>query len=198
MSSIDSCVAVQDFFLGEVRDAMQDLRVEAAAETERYLVDLLTSFAVSARIQNLFEPLVSQLAKARNASGPERANRMRDLGDAAMFVCGFFPDSFERRGLDRSYVVAMGGHAYLVVSQATRRWGDASDGRVFVELGERFHELARVLDEVRERTALRTDAAVVRLYERFRDSGSPTLLRRLHRRGVHPQVPGGNEDPSLH
>ena len=46
---------------------------------------------------------------------------MRELGDAAMFVCGFFPDSFERRGLDRGYVVAMGGHAYLVVSQATRR-----------------------------------------------------------------------------
>lgn len=198
MSSIDSSVAVNEFFLSEVRDAMQDLRVETAAATERYLVDLLTSFSVSERIQNMFEPLVSQLAKARNASGPERANRMRDLGDTSLFVCGFFPDSFERRGLDRAYVVAMGGHAYLVVSEATRRWGDASDGSVFVELGERFHEIARVLDEVRERTALCTDAAVVRLYERFRESGSPALLRRLHRRGVHPQRARSGEDPSVH
>jgi len=198
MSSIDSSVPVQEYFLGEVRDAMQDLRVETAAATERYLVDLLTSFSVSERIQNMFEPLVSQLAKARNASGPERANRMRDLGDTSLFVCGFFPDSFERRGLDRAYVVAMGGHAYLVVSEATRRWGDSSDGSVFVELGERFHEIARVLDEVRERTALCTDAAVVRLYERFRESGSPALLRRLHRRGVHPQRARSDEDPSVH
>src|SRR5688500_9994184 len=30
MSSIDSCPAIQEFFLGEVRDAMQDLRVETA------------------------------------------------------------------------------------------------------------------------------------------------------------------------
>jgi hypothetical protein len=195
-SSIDSCEAVQDFFLGEVRDAMSDLRVETAAATEKYLVDLLTSFSVSARIQTLFEPLVTQLAKARNASGPERANRMRELGDVSLFVCGFFPDSFERRGLDRGYVVAMGGHAYLVVGEATRRLGDASDGHVFVELAERFHELARVLDEVRERTSLCTDAAVLRLYERFRESGSPTLLRRLHRRGVHPAR--DKADPSLH
>jgi len=198
MSSIDSCEAVQDFFLGEVRDAMQDLRVETAADTERYLVDLLTSFSVSSRIQNLFEPLVLQLAKARNASGPERANRMRELGDVSLFVCGFFPDSFERRGLDRGYVVALGGHAYLVVGEATRRVGDGSDGRVFVELSERFHELARVLDEVRERTALCTDAALVRLYERFCVSGSPSLLRRLHRRGVHPQTPGPGDDSKLH
>jgi hypothetical protein len=197
MSSIDSSVAVQEFFLGEVRDAMQDLRVETAAATERYLVDLLTSFSVSERIQQLFEPLVTQLAKARSSSGPERANRMRDLGDTSLFVCGFFPDSFERRGLDRGYVVAMGGHAYLVVSEATKRWGDTSDGSVFVELGERFHEIARVVDEVRERTALCTDAAVVRLYERFRESGSPALLKRLHRRGVHPLVKRDDE-PSLH
>ena len=71
-------------------------------------------------------------------------------------------------------------------------------GAGFVELGERFHELARVLDEVRERTALCTDAAVVRLYERFRESGSPALLRRLHRRGLHPQATPGKGDPSLH
>lgn len=182
---------------------MQDLRVETAAATERYLVDLLTSFSVSERIQQLFEPLVTQLAKARNASGPERANRMRDLGDTSLFVCGFFPDSFERRGLDRGYVVAMGGHAYLVVGEATKRWGDAAgpnyrDGSVFVELAARFHELARVLDEVRERTSLCTDAEVVRLYERFRQSGSPEVLRRLHRRGVHPQVSSDKDDPSLH
>lgn len=197
MSSIDSYEVVQDFFLGEVRDAMHDLRVETASATQSYLVNLLTSFSVSHRIQSLFEPLVMQLAKARSASGPERASRMRDLGDASLFVCGFFPDSFERRGLDRAYVVAMGGHAYLVVGEATRGLGDASDGRVFVELAERFHELARVLDEVRERTALCTDAAIVRLYERFMHSGSPTLLRRLHRRGVLP-ARGGNDGQNVH
>lgn len=194
MTSIDSESAVKTFFGGEVRDAMQDLRIETAEATEQYLVDLLSSFSVSARIQNLFEPLVTQLDKARNAVGPERAHRMRELGDVSLFVCGFFPDSFERRGIDRTYVVAMGGHAYLVVGEATREAGStlggSDHGRVFVELAERFHELARVLDEVRERTALSTDATVVRLYERFSESGSPTLLRRLRRRGINPQRGG--------
>jgi hypothetical protein len=200
MSSIDSGCAVRSFFGAEVRDAMQDLRIETAEATEQYLVELLSSFSVSGRIPNLFEPLVTQLQRARNASGPEHAQRMRDLGDVALFVCGFFPDSFERRGLDRTYVVAMGGHAYLVVGEATRGAGHllgdsgADYARVFMELAERFHELARVLDEVRERTALSTDATVVRLYERFRDSGSPALRRRLARRGINPH----RGDPGLH
>ena len=62
----------------------------------------------------------------------------------------------------------------------------------------RMVSIARVLDEVRERTSLCTDAAIVRLYERFNESGSPALLKRLHRRGVHPQVKRDDGEPSLH
>jgi hypothetical protein len=110
---------------------------------------------------------------------------MRDLGDVALFICGFFPDSFDRRGLTRTYVVGMGGRAYLVLGEAERRRSSMSE--VFAELAGRFHDMARVLDEVRERTALRTDGAMLRLYERWQRSGSPALADRLRRRGVHPQ-----------
>ena len=129
------------------------------------------------------------LQRAQQASGPERFSRMRELGDVALFICGFFPDSFDRRGLSRGYVVSMGGRAYLVLGraevQATR--DQPRRAEVFVELGGRFHDMARVLDEVRERTAMCTESEIVRLYERWMRSGSPALAHRLRRRGVHPQ-----------
>jgi hypothetical protein len=119
---------------------------------------------------------------------------MRELGDVALFICGFFPDSFDRRGLTRTYVVEMGGSAYLVLGQAARSRGARPD--VFVELADRFRDMAAVLDEVRERTTLCTDGAVLKLYERWRDTGSPAIARRLQRRGVHPHPPralGGDD-----
>ena len=190
---IDRSGDVHTFFVEHVERAMRALRVETARETQGYLVDLLITFSVSERIRSLSEPLAGLLAKALAASGPERLSRMRDLGDVALFICGFFPDSFDRRGLDRSYAVSMGGRAYLVLGHSVHDRSRMAE--VFVELGGRFHDMARVIDEVRERTAMCTEGEIVRLYERWTESGSPSLAQRLQRRGVHPRRTRGG---SLH
>jgi hypothetical protein len=186
MDGIQPFSNVRAFFVEHVTEAMRDLRVETRAETQGYLVNLLSGFSVSDGAQTLSEPLAILLNRAANATGADRLARLRELGDAALFSCGFFPDSFDRRGLSRPYVVAMGGRAYLVVAKAARGHAPAE---VFVELGGRFHDMARVLDEVRERTALCTDREIVSLYERWCRSGSPSLAKRLHRRGVQPERP---------
>ena len=186
MDGIQSFSNVRTFFVEHVTEAMRDLRVETRAETQGYLVNLLSDFSVSEGAQALGEPLALLLHRALEAQGPDKLARLRELGDAALFLCGFFPDSFDRRGISRTYVVGMGGHAYLVVGQATRAQAPAE---VFVELGGRFHDMARVLDEVRERTAMCNDREIVKLYERWRRSGSPALANRLMRRGVQPQRP---------
>jgi hypothetical protein len=190
MTAVESCEAVQEFFGDEVRGAMRELRVQTASETEQYLVDLLSGFTVSERTHILSEPLFDLLQRARAAQGAaDQARRLRDLGDAALFLSGFFPDSFERRGWTRDYVAAMGGQAYSRIGDVDVLRASQGARAVFIELARRFVELSQVLDEVRERTALCTDGAIVRLYERFRESGSPALLRRLRRRGVHPERP---------
>jgi hypothetical protein len=185
MTEIDRNADVHTFFVEHVEHAMRDLHVETGQATRGYLVDLLMTFSVSERIPSLSEPLAALLSRALSATGPERLARMRDLGDVSLFICGFFPDSFDRRGLDRAYAVSMGGRAYLVLGRAVHDRSRMAE--VFVELGGRFQDMARVIDEVRERTAMCTEGEIVRLYERWSESGSPSLAHRLQRRGVHPR-----------
>jgi len=111
---------------------------------------------------------------------------MRSLGDAALFVSGFLADSFTARGVTQTYVIAIGTRAYGEVSRA---WAShvpdsGPDTEVFIELADRFAAFSRVLDEVREQTAMCTDGELVRIYERWCMTRSPELSRRLHRRGV--------------
>jgi hypothetical protein len=192
MDEIDALTDVRTFFVEHVTGAMRDLRVETRAETQGYLVNLLSGFAVSGKTRSLSQPLARLLQRATRAQGAERLARLRDLGDVALFICGFFPDSFDRRGISRTYVVEMGGRAYLVIGKSPAAAHSGEPSEVFVELGGRFHDMARVLDEVRERTALCTDGEIVRLYERWHASGSPAIAERLQRRGVAPQKPRGN------
>ena len=182
MPGIEPAVSVREFFGEHVARALRDLRLETGPATEGYLVGLLSGYAVSEQIQVLAQPLVALLQRALEAQGAARPIRLRELGDAALFLSGFFPDSFERRGLDPSYAASMGGRAYLLAGSQDR---DGARRQVLSELARRFVEFARVLDEVRERTALSTDGAVLQLYEHWLRSGSPAVARRLARRGVH-------------
>jgi len=111
---------------------------------------------------------------------------MRSLGDAALFVSGFLADSFTARGVTQTYVIAIGTRAYGEVSRARASAVPDSgpDSGVFVELADRFAAFSRVLDEVREQTAMCTDGELVRIYERWSLTRSPELSRRLHRHGV--------------
>ena len=172
---------------------MKSLEVRTAEETQHYLVDLLAGYVADARLEQISTPFVEQLAKALNTSGPERANRMRSLGDSALFVSGFWADSFNTRGVTQPYVIAIGARAYGEVSRV--RAGvlpDAGPGsEVFVELAGRFEAFSRVLDEVREQTAMCTDGELIRIYERWCTTRSPELFRRLNRRGVSALSPRG-------
>jgi hypothetical protein len=182
MSGIEPAVSVREFFGEHVARALRDLRLETGPATEGYLVGLLSGYAVSEQIHVLAHPLVGLLQRAMEATGPDRQLRLRELGDAALFLSGFFPDSFERRGLDATYAATMGGRAYLLAGSQDR---DGARRLVLSELARRFVEFVRVLDEVREQTALSSDGAVLQLYERWLRSGSPAVARRLARRGVH-------------
>jgi hypothetical protein len=172
---------------------MKSLDVRTAEPIERYLVELLAGFTADARIPEMSTPFVEQLGKALSATGPERANRMRSLGDAALFVSGFWVDSFDARGVTQPYVIAIGTRAYGEVGRA--RAGSLPDAgphpEVFVELAGRFEAFSRVLDEVREQTALCTDGELIRIYERWCTTRSPALFRRLNRRGVSALQPRG-------
>jgi hypothetical protein len=186
MSGVEACTDVRGFFRDHVTEALRSLDVKTEQATEHYLVNLLAGFAVSDRIHEMATPFVELLGKALAVSGPERVNRMRSLGDSALFVSGFLSDSCDRRGITQPYVIAIGARAYGEVGRVRRV--ASSDGgpakEVFVELADRFEAFTRVLDEVREQTAMCTDGELVRLYERWCTTRSPKLFRRLHRRGV--------------
>ncbi len=193
MSEVEACTDVRTYFREQVSEALRNLEVRTAEPTEHYLVNLLAGYSVSDRIQDMSEPFVGQLAKALNSNGPTRTQRLRSLGDAALFVSGFLSDSCDRRGVTQVYVISIGARAYGEVGRLPATAAPAQPD-VFIELADRFAAFARVLDEVREQTAMCSDGDVLRLYERWLAKRSPRVLRRLHRRGVTPARSDGDSN----
>ncbi|MFW6067639.1 MAG: hypothetical protein ACOC97_04815 [Myxococcota bacterium] len=178
------------FFHERLRAAIERRRLQIGGTLQIYVVDLLERYAAT-EPDRAMRPLVEHLSEALEApTALDRLRRYREMGDSALCVCGLFHEHLTARGISRRYVVTMGGHAYHHAGRLAGGPGAGTRGTagVFDELAQRFDEIARVLDDVREETALRTPQDVVRLYERWRRTHSPVLAERLRRAGVYPQA----------
>ncbi|MCS6799967.1 MAG: hypothetical protein NZ898_15870, partial [Myxococcota bacterium] len=145
---------------------------------------LLTSMIRSDPNTVLGLPYGLWLVQAATEPSPSaRVRRLRELGDATLYGVGFFGAALEHRGVSRRYVLDIGRRAYRAAASGPVR-------PVLVELADAIGRFALVLDDVREQTALRTPQDIVRLYDRWRRTGSPLLAERLGREGVFPQRPG--------
>jgi hypothetical protein len=109
------------------------------------------------------------------------------MGDTALFAAGFFADSLSRKLVDLGYYRTMGGRAYARLSQEEDLAGIGND--VFSELAKRFIEFADLLSEVSEASRLTNNQSVLRLYERWLQTGSRRAAALLAQSGITPVPP---------
>jgi hypothetical protein len=183
-----------EFFRDQLARAMEHQRVSTSAFTEYYIVNLLAACIRGERLPRPeagFDetPLALLYARAALASRHERARLLRTMGDQALFVSGFFADSLSESTGSLRYYCDLGGHAYSRLAQEHDL--EASVGpSVFRELAGHFRRFVDVLNEVSETTRLNAPASIVRLYERWLQTGSLRAAALLAERGITPHPPG--------
>lgn len=199
----DSCsLAAGESLRGFFEDTVASAAARRGSATtdavRGYLAGLLSDFARPDTLvhDTLSRPLTLLLYEANSASGFERFERLRTLGDGVLYVAGFFRDHITHRGVELSYVNALGAQAYGGASQMLKRPVAQSSGAadtdqdIFGELSSNFQEFAELLFEIAEMFHTQavgvTPRGTVHLYERWLKTGSNVVVRALSERGIVP------------
>jgi hypothetical protein len=182
-----------EFFREQLEQAMDHQKVSTSQFTQFYLVNLLAG-GVRGQLppdEPGYDetPLAVLYVRAIHSSRRDRARILRAMGDTALFMSGFFADSLSGRLVDLDYYKAMGGFAYarLAHDEDPRVFGP----EVFSELSGRFTEFADLLSEISEKSQLATNKSVLRLYERWLQTGSRRVASLLAERGITPVTGDG-------
>lgn len=175
-----------EYFRGLVEYAVERRRVKPSVHTRFYLVHLLAGFVSTADPADGAlggEALGVRLARALQAGGAARRESLRQVGDASLFISGFFAESLSRRLVDVDYYIALGGRAYGSLGRAE----DEASAGVFAELAGRFVDFVDLLGEVSDQTAKHAgNTDLLRLYEKWLRTGSRRDGDRLAARGLIP------------
>lgn len=174
-----------ELFRELVEKAIARQGVSSSEMSSYYLVQLLEKFVFSEKLYGELEigkstPLAEMLLGALASKGRRRVDLFRFTGDVALFVSGFFSDSLQRKRVDLDYYVRMGGYAYARAALGS----DQEMGFVFSELSAKFARFVDVLCEVSEESSLAQEAGVLKLYEKWLQTGSRRSERLLRAEGI--------------
>jgi len=172
-----------EYFKELVDRALANQHVDAGELTSFYVVHLLSEFVLRAGERDS-EPLGPKLLAALESNGFRQRATLKQIGDASLFISGFFSDSLRRKLVDVDYYVAIGGHAYNALS----RQESDTFSPVFAELADKFGAFVDVLNEVSARTSCTSNTDLLRLYERWLRTGSRRSGQLLVERGVVPNA----------
>jgi len=196
---IDLSTDVRGFFSELVVAATEDHGIASNDATTAYVAALLADFAhPDGRCLTALErPFTLLLAEAMESVGHERFERLRAVGDGALYLRGFFSEHLETRGVALKYVSAVGARAYDGAATMLRRAHASEAGApdVFGELSSRFDAFVTLLSSVADRLVAQGTAGspggVLKLYERWLKTGSNDLAQALGAHGLMPQRGSG-------
>jgi hypothetical protein len=200
-SSFLTTTSVQEYFKDLLAGAIENQKAFLGEVTEFYLVDLLARFTDTEALytrgpggEHVEEPLAFILRRALEGTGEQKVQALRQLGDNSLYVAGFFGDSLASRLVDLGYYISMGGSAYGALANMVRvRRSGGVFAELYEELCRKFTTIVDLFSEMSERVAVSTNKGVVRIYERWIQTGSERLSRLLAEQGVIPALikPGG-------
>ena len=182
--------SIGELFKERVSTALRNQRVEANEMVEFYLVNLLVEFAKS---EVLFDrsvdikriPLALVWAKAMKATLQESIRLLKKIGDTSLYMSGYFYESIDQQMVNKGYFINMGENAYLKLSQRLARLQGSHDfSQLYRELSLLFSDLVEVLAEVSERSTVKTNKGLLKLYHRWFETQDERIARSLATRGV--------------
>ncbi|MBC7794692.1 MAG: hypothetical protein H7Z43_13390 [Clostridia bacterium] len=180
-----------EYFRTEVTSARDELGMELEELIEFYVVRLLCDYSrPETAPSNGNEALALMYKRALEAPIGERVQILKNLGDAALYVSGFFVEFIERQLVDLDYYIAMGGTAYGSLSELIggQRNGETF-GELYAKMAEKFTELVDLLNEVASKGAKAdalSDQQLLRMYDRWTRTGNVRIQRKLADVGLFP------------
>jgi len=186
---MDLSCSIEEFFRTEVDLALKERGLARGTMTEHYLVQLLAAYGAQPIEER---PLALRMMAALESTPRERRVQLRDIGDTSLYVSGFWADSLLRKPVDVDYYIDMGGSAYSELARGGTGWTGDPFGNVFGDLASNFAMFVEVLMMVSRRTARQSsNQDVLRLYQRWQETRSEWVGRRLAALGVVPPKDGG-------
>ena len=154
-----------------VHDAERDYGCQLDENMQSYLVFTLMRFARDQQLNS--KALAIDYLNSQRLPHNLRSEKLRDIGDQCLLVCGLYPQTAEKRQVGAAYYVDLGRSAYHHISTVTQQ----GIAELYHQLSESFILLMDLLQTIRQYSApaMQPIAAM----ELWQKTGSQAALKQV-------------------
>lgn len=148
--------SLQSYFYTQLQEFNKKSMEPLPNETIYYSSLVMDKFGASGNYFEVIEGKVREkvlgikFLEASNMTREERKRTLKDVGDTALLICGFFSESLNKKILDTKYYQDLGQRAYSHLNAEVPSAYDVPS--FFNLLSVRFDQLATVMNLVSEKT----------------------------------------------
>lgn len=155
-SSVSLESSLQSFFYSQLMEFNKKSSYPLPNEAIYYSSLVMDKFGSSGELFETSEGKVREkvlgvkLLESSNLSAKERTRQLKDIGDTALIVCGFFSDSLKKKIVDTKYYQEVGQIAYRQLNSVVPTAYDVPS--FFDGLSFNFDKITNVMSLVSEKT----------------------------------------------
>jgi hypothetical protein len=152
-------LSLQSYFYTELQEVNEKLLGPLSKETIFYSSLVMDKFGDANKYFSIEEGrtknkvLGLKLLESSHLTGEARITMLKDIGDTALLVCGFFSDSLSGKIIDCSYYGEVGQAAYQQLDPLVPSFYDTPS--FYKKLSGDFNRLTNVMSLVSQKTLLR-------------------------------------------
>ena len=188
MTNTNLFITPNEYFKSIVADAMTARKIDSFPMAQMYIVNIL-EFYLDAK--NLFEEdsagkrknetLAEMYLTANQLPQSQKTGLLKRCADRSLYISGFFGDSLNRKLVDIDYYADVGGAAYSSLANTVQ---DDLMIQTYQHLSDRFLDYVEVLTYISEKSYVKSDQNILRLYDRYLKTGSDLAKEKLIELGV--------------
>lgn len=183
-------ISAEQHFNELLKEACNKLDFKIAASSQSYILQLL-KFYIDSR--NLYRPILDDSTEktpdtfaelyltALTLESPKNREYMKILADRALYLSGFFGESLQKKSVDIDYYMGIGASAYQNLAAWTK---EETTAIVYSQFSNQFSRYVHLLNYISDKSAIQSEQNILKLYERYIQTGSEAVREKLNSLGV--------------
>jgi hypothetical protein len=168
----------EEYFFNEFNLAQEKSGIFLCEELKVYLLKLLSDNLTLDTCFDLNKPFSILFLEALNSdNNPNCFKQLKSLADHTLFLCGYFQESFNKKLVDIDFYTVLSKKAYIELYKISKE-------KIYYKIQEAYQSILDILVEMSFHSMQNNTNNLIKLYERWLNTGSSALEKKLNEKGI--------------
>jgi len=167
----------EEYFFNEFNLAQNKTGINLEEDLKVYILKILVDRLNNKIDLDLNKPLAILYLEALKEPQNQCVKKLKCIADHTLYIAGYFSESLNKKLIDTKYYYDLSRNAY-------KELYNILDENIYIKIYNNYNNLVDILIELSFHTMHTSSKNLIKLYDRWIETGSQVLEQKLNEKGI--------------